>query len=138
MNEESYQIGHSFEVFRDLSPRAAASSESCEKALKGREAEQNSWQSDEGEGQELNILRGDDATRRREVFRSEIGSIPGRAFIRNSPGKAEISPGIKKSEQEAKDERLEEAWSSPVPSPISHFPPQGFNLEAVAPSQPLE
>ena len=111
-----------------MSSTAAASSQSSEKALKGREAQQNPWQSDEGEGQELNILRGDEATRSREVFTSELGSIPGRAFIRNSRGEAEIRAGIKKSEKEAKDERLEESWSAPVLSPISQLPPQGSDL----------
>ena len=54
------------------------------------------------------------------------------ALLRYTPGKAEVSPRVKKSEEEAKDERLEEASGSPVPSPLSHLPPQGSNLEAVA------
>ena len=130
MNEKSKKICHSLQGSVEFSSSAtgAPSGQSCDNPLKGREAEQNPWQSDEGEGQELNILRGDEATRSREVFTSELGSIPGRALIRNSPGEAEIRAGIKKSEKEAKDERLEESWSAPVLSPISQLPPQGSDL----------
>ena len=127
MNEKSYKICHSLQGFIAFSSTAAAaaSSQSCDKSLKGREAEQNPWQSNEGVGQELNILSIDYATRRREVPAV-------RAHIRNTPGKAEISPRVKKSEEKAKDEGLKEASGSPVPSPLSHFPPQGSNLEAIA------
>ena len=95
--------------------------------MKGREAEQNPWQSDEGVGQELNSLRMDYATRRRGVPGTVV-----RAFIWYTPGKAKISPRVKKSEEKAKDERLKEASGSPVLSPLSHFPPQGSNLQAIA------
>ena len=126
MDEKSYKICYSLQFFTAFSSTAAAAnSQSCDKTLKGREAEQNPWQSNEGVGQELNILSIDYATRRREVPAV-------RAHIRNTPGKAEISPRVKKSEEKAKDEGLNEAAGSPVPSPLSHFPPQGSNLEAIA------
>ena len=140
MDEESYKICHSFQFFTAFSSLAAAAaiSQSCDKTLKGREAEQNPWQSDKGVGQELNALRIDDATRRGEL----VLNI-GRAFIHSStlryiPGKAEISPGVKKSEEEAKDEGLNEAAGSPVQSPLFQFSPQGSNLEAIAPIEVLK
>ena len=54
------------------------------------------------------------------------------AFIWNTPGKAEISPGVKKCEKEAKDQRLEEPPRVPVRSVIFYFPPQGSHLKASA------
>ena len=137
MYEESYKICSSFQFFTAFSSLAAAAaiSQSCDKTLKGREAEQNPWQSDKGVGQELNVLRKDDATRRGEpVLVIDIGM----ALIRYTPGKAEISPRVKKSEEKAKDEGLKEAAGSPVPSPFSQFPPQGSNLEAIAPIEVLK
>ena len=43
-----------------------------------------------------------------------------------------ITPIVLDIEEEAKDEGLKEAAGSPVPSPLSHFRPQGSNLEAFA------
>ena len=56
-----------------------------------------------------------------------------RTFVGNTPGKAEVSPSVKKSEGQAKGESLEEAPGSPVLSPILHLSP-----ETVAPSQLLK
>ena len=50
------------------------------------------------------------------------------ADIRDTPCNAEVSPSVKKSEYEAKEERLEEASCPPVLSPICHLPPQNSNL----------
>ena len=127
MDEKSYKICYSLQFFTAFSSTAAAAnSQSCDKTLKGREAEQNPWQSDEGVGQELNILRSDVATRIRGVPGPEVS-----AFIWHTPGKDEISPRVKKSEDKAKDERLKETFGSPVPSPLSHFPPQGSKAIAL-------
>ena len=125
LDEQSNKICHSLEFSIDFSCRHF----SCGKTLKGREAEDNPWQSDEGVGHELDSLRIQDATWSLEQF---LSCPSQRAFIWNVPGKTEISPSVEESEKEAKDQRLEEASCAPVRSVIFYFPPQGSRLETIA------
>ena len=125
LNEESYKIHHNLEFSINFSfshfPR--------DDALKGRESEKNPGRSDEGEGHELDSLRMHHAAR--SLDKVLVNPIKW-AIIWNAPGKAEISPSVKKCEKEAKDQRLEEASCAPVRSVIFYFPPQGSRLKTIA------
>ena len=89
------------------------------------ESEEEPWQSNKGVSQQLNRFRSHFATRRSECLVSM-------AFVRNAPSKEEIGAGVKKREDKAKDDRLEEMPGAPVLSPIFDLPPQDSQSETLA------